>query len=199
LAGAQFTMLYDENTLELTDIKAGNLADMSEGNFAVTQNGVITTSWNSTRNDAQLAEFFTLEFKAKSNGKLSEMITLNSLVTPAEAYTTAEEDLKVILQFKQNKETSSAIEQSMTLFQNQPNPFSETTEIRFFLPENSNATLTVMDVNGRIVRQWKNEYSKGYHTLSMNKNELSNSAAGIFYYQLQTATQTATKKMIIVE
>ncbi len=199
LAGAQFTMLYDENTLELTDIQAGNLTDMNESNFAVVQSGVITTSWNSTRNDARLAEFFTLEFKAKSNGKLSDMITLNSAVTSAEAYTTAEEDLKVDLQFKQNKTNNSTIEQSMTLFQNQPNPFSETTEIRFFLPDNSNAILTVMDVNGRIVRQWKNEYSKGYHTLSMNKNELSNSAAGIFYYQLQTATQTATKKMIIVE
>jgi Cohesin domain/HYR domain len=198
LAGLQFTMKYDIEKLELTDIQTGNLADMSNGNFGVVQNGTITASWNSNHNEAQFANFFTLEFKAKTNTTLSEVLALNSSMTNAEAYTNDEENLQVALQFNKNN-TMPAQEQAMTLFQNQPNPFSEMTEVKFYLPENSPAILTVMDLNGRIVRQWKNEYSKGYHTLSMNKNELSNSASGIFYYQLQTATQTATKKMIIVE
>ena len=196
LAGLQFTMNYNVEKLELINVVPGNLADMSEGNFAVLQNGTITASWNSNRNQTTNAAFFTLVFKAKTNTTLSEVISLNSDIASAEGYTKDEEDLNVNLQFKQSKGTN-ATEQAMTLYQNQPNPFSDVTSINFYLPEATTATLRIMDVTGKVVRQLTADYTKGNHTLSMNRNELSNASNGIFYYQLQTATETATKKMVL--
>ena len=196
LAGLQFTMNYNVEKLELINVVPGNLADMSEGNFAVLQNGTITASWNSNRNQTTNAAFFTLVFKAKTNTTLSEVISLSSDIASAEGYTKDEEDLNVNLQFKQSKGTN-ATEQAMTLYQNQPNPFSDVTSINFYLPEATTATLRIMDVTGKVVRQLTADYTKGNHTLSMNRNELSNASNGIFYYQLQTATETATKKMVL--
>jgi Secretion system C-terminal sorting domain/Cohesin domain/HYR domain len=198
LAGLQFTMNYDNEKLELVNILNGDMTDMSVANYAVPQEGIITASWNTQQANNSAATFFTLVMKAKEDGMLSESIVLNSTATPAEAYTTDEEDLEVTLKFKVTQNVANT-EQGLTLYQNQPNPFSETTNIRFFIPEKANATIKIMDITGKMVRQWSDEYSKGYHTLSMNKNELTNASSGIFYYQIQTANATATKKMIIVE
>ncbi len=196
LAGLQFTMNYDVEKLELTNVVPGNLTNMTEGNFAVLQNGMITASWNSDHNKNSTATFFTLVFRAKTNTTLSEALSLNSNIASAEGYTKEEEYLNVSLQFKQNKGVNPQ-EQAMILYQNQPNPFSEVTNINFYLPEATTATLKIMDVTGKIVNQFTADYTKGTHTLSMNRNELSNATNGIFYYQLQTATQTATKKMVL--
>jgi len=40
-------------------------------------------------------------------------------------------------------------------------------------------------------------YAAGYNEELIERNELS--ATGILYYQLETATETATKKMILVK
>jgi hypothetical protein len=43
------------------------------------------------------------------------------------------------------------------LEQNHPNPFNSRTVIRFFIPDAKSATLTIFDVNGRMIRKWVRE------------------------------------------
>lgn len=197
LAGIQFTLQHNE-ALELQNIEAGNLADMNQNNFAVLANGVITTSWNSTQSTANEAIYATLTFKAKENLRLSEALKLNSSVTLAEAYSNDEEVKQVTLQFS-NKGIISQIENNgMTLYQNQPNPFSEVTSIRFYLPESTSATISVTDITGKTVFQQSGEFSSGIHTIELNKDKFATST-GVYIYQLSTPTHTMAKKMILVD
>ncbi len=199
LSGAQFTMQFDADKIELQNIQAGNLADINNANFAVLQNGIITTSWNTNQAlNTSDATFATLEFKATANTTLSEVLQLNSSVTAAEAYSNDNEIKNIELAFAKKVQTS--LSTAMELYQNQPNPFSEVTQIRFNLPESTSATISVMDITGRIVYSNHGEYSSGSHTITLNKRELTNfTTSGIFYYQLQTAKQSISKKMIVVE
>jgi hypothetical protein len=41
------------------------------------------------------------------------------------------------------------------------------------------------------------DYAKGFNQISLTKAELN--ATGVLYYQIDTPTHTATKKMIIIE
>ena len=83
------------------------------------------------------------------------------------------------------------------MLQNQPNPFKDETVIGFTLPEATIATLTIYDVSGRVLKQIKGDYAKGYNEESINRSELS--GTGVLYYTLETADDSATKKMIVVE
>jgi hypothetical protein len=57
--------------------------------------------------------------------------------------------------------------------------------------------LTIYDVTGKVHRIYNVKGQKGLNTVSVNHNDLSTS--GMFYYQLDAANQTATKRMIILE
>lgn len=200
LMGTQFTLKYNSDMIDLINIKEGNLPDMTNANFAVVENGTITTSWNTNQTIQQQATFATLVFKAKQDVKLSEVLTLNSEVAVAEAYSHDEEVMRVNLAFaKGTTNTTPDATKGITLYQNQPNPFSEATQIRFYLPEPTSATISVMDITGKVVYSRSGEFSSGIHSISLNKSELTNLTVGMFYYQLQTSKEAITKKMLIVE
>jgi hypothetical protein len=181
----------------LTNIKAGNLVDMTDANLAVIENGTITTSWNTNQSITNEATYAYIDFKANETAYLSEVLDLNSVVTSAEAYSTDDELKNVTLQF--TKRMIQEQPKGVELYQNQPNPFSEVTRIRFYLPESTSATISVMDITGKIVYQTTGEYSSGIQTVSLNKAELSNFTSGIFYYELKTSKTRISKKMITVE
>jgi len=80
------------------------------------------------------------------------------------------------------------------LYQNQPNPFVNKTSIGFYLPEAGEATLSVFEETGRMVYQQKGQFVKGENTVLLERALLNTS--GVLYYKLETATDSATKKMI---
>ena len=80
------------------------------------------------------------------------------------------------------------------LYQNQPNPFANRTSIGFFLPEATEATLTVFDESGRVVYRQSGTFSKGENLISLERALIN--TTGVLYYKLETATDSATRKMI---
>jgi hypothetical protein len=198
ITSIQFTLQHSD-ALELQQIASGNLQDMDNNNFAVLDNGVITTSWNSTATTNPNDIYTTLTFKANASMLLSDALQLNSAVTLAEAYNTDEEAKQVTLQFI-NKDTNhpTKVSKGMELYQNQPNPFSEVTSIRFYLPESTSATISVTDITGKTVFQQRGEFSSGIHTIELSKDKFATST-GVYFYQLATPTHTMAKKMILVE
>jgi hypothetical protein len=83
------------------------------------------------------------------------------------------------------------------LYQNQPNPFVNKTFIGFHLPEATSATLRIFDETGRMVFTQNGDFAKGYNTHQCieTDRQLLNTT-GVLYYTLETATDSATKKMI---
>jgi hypothetical protein len=197
ILGYQFTLAFDKNAVELVDVEGGELANLDANNFGMNllEEGVITTSWNATNvtsldNDATV---FSLTFVAKSNAQLSDVINVNSRWTKAEGYNSNAELLNIGLTFNNGKVVGGDFD----LYQNQPNPFKAETVIGFNLPEASAATLTVYDVSGKVLKLVQGEFAQGYNEVTINRAELS--GAGVLYYQLDTDTNSATKKMILID
>lgn len=82
------------------------------------------------------------------------------------------------------------------LFQNTPNPVSGATLISFNLPDASEATLTISNAEGRVVKVLRGAFAKGLNTVTLQRNEL---VAGLLFYRLDTPTHSATKKMVVIE
>ena len=111
----------------------------------------------------------------------------------AEAYSQSNNRLEVALRF--NGQGSSVISGvGFELYQNQPNPFVNKTVIGFHLPEASEATLTVYDETGRVLFVQKGQFAKGNNAISVDRALLN--TTGVMYYKVETATDSATKKMI---
>jgi hypothetical protein len=66
--------------------------------------------------------------------------------------------------------------------------------IGFHLPEATQATLTVYDETGRMIYTQQGDFAKGYNSLMIDRNVMN--ASGMLYYKLETATDSATRKMI---
>ena len=65
------------------------------------------------------------------------------------------------------------------------------------MPKSEKAILTIYDVNGRIIYQQEGNYQEGYNEIILQNSDLEN--AGVFYYELKTATEKAIKKLILVD
>ena len=189
--GYQFTLNYDRTALEFVEVVPA-LASTENFGLTLLDKGAITTSWNENNVNLEDGEVvFSLTFKANRKVKLSEALSVNSRFTPAEAYKPNGDLLDVDLAF--NGELAGAFE----LYQNTPNPFSAETLVSFNLPQASTATLTITDVSGKVVKVITGEYAKGYNEIKLKRSELP--AGGIYYYQLDTPTDSATKMMLLVD
>jgi len=82
------------------------------------------------------------------------------------------------------------------LLQNEPNPFTEVTQIGFIIPANGNVTLTLFDLAGKQLMNQTISGVKGLNKFEINKDQIS--AEGLIYYQVQFEGYTATKKMLIL-
>jgi aminopeptidase N len=86
--------------------------------------------------------------------------------------------------------TSSAI-----LYQNNPNPFSGTTQISFYIPNENTVKIAVYDMFGKEVAVVLNEKMlAGKHEVEFNAKKLS---SGEYYYSLECEGSSTFQKMII--
>ncbi len=81
------------------------------------------------------------------------------------------------------------------LFQNNPNPFNSSTEIKFYVTEKSqNASILIFDMNGKEVKKFK-IIQKGNNSITISTNELP---TGMYFYTLFIdGKDIDTKKMIL--
>ncbi|MFQ5447403.1 MAG: T9SS type A sorting domain-containing protein, partial [Saprospiraceae bacterium] len=186
--GYQFTLNFNREALTFQEMIPGVAKEENFG-FTLLDKGAITTSWNGDASGNPV--LFTLVFKARRNGNLSDYLSLSSRFTAAEAYGLDGALMNVELTF--NGQSNAGFE----LYQNMPNPFKNATLISFNLPENSGGSLSIFDISGRVIAQIERDFTKGYNEIIIDRNELP--ASGVLYYTLKTATHTATRKMIVVE
>ena len=190
-----FTLNYDANKMKVLNVEGGVLS-VDADNFGLDrmEEGFITTSWNAAEgmSIASGEVVFSVVVEATTGAVLSDALAINSRITNAEAYNSADQIHDVSVQY-----TQGGVERGFALYQNEPNPFKEVTQIGFHLPESMSASLTVYDVTGKVLKVVEGDYNKGYNQIGMKKSDLK--VSGLLYYQLDTEAYTATKKMIVVE
>lgn len=183
-------LAIDFRGLEVLHIHSGSI-DISSDNFHVNESGRLAISAHQVEGVSPGEQVFSITFRAKESGALSQMLQLGTAI-PSESY--MDDELFVTpIEFIFEQEESS----QYRLWQNQPNPFTESTYIKFAVPQNMKATLRVMDVSGKELFKKTQEFKKGNNEIKIHKNELN--TVGILYYQLYTDEFTTTKKMILLK
>ncbi len=95
------------------------------------------------------------------------------------------------------KETASGTPTEYKLEQNFPNPFNPTTNIRYSIIKASKVTLKIYDILGREVKTLVNtEQAPGQYTVMFDAQNLS---SGVYFYQLNAGSFTATKKLMLLK
>ncbi len=83
------------------------------------------------------------------------------------------------------------------LDQNTPNPFSNTTEISFYMPQSGHARVTVYNTIGQLVTTvFDGEAAIGEHHVTLTAENLP---AGLYYCRLLTSTATESKQMLLIK
>ena len=95
------------------------------------------------------------------------------------------------------KDGQGIIQDKYELYQNYPNPFNPSTKIQFKLPESSMVELSIIDVNGGLVKKIINKYmTAGSYSINFEASDLS---SGIYFYQLKTEKFTDIRKMVLMK
>ncbi|MFK7933268.1 MAG: T9SS type A sorting domain-containing protein, partial [Saprospiraceae bacterium] len=188
IEGYQFTLNFDVDKVNIVEIKDGSAKTENFGtNFL--EDGQLTASWDGKLENAD-EPLFTLVLQSQHSANLSEVFTISSDFTRAEAYSFGNNIKNISLFFM----FGTDIEDSYMLAQNKPNPFTNQTEIQFTLPKATAATLTVTDLAGKVVWKKTATYEAGLQSEIIEATELKTN--GVFFYHLQADSFQATRRMI---
>lgn len=207
ILGFQTTLSIDVEKVELLEIESGLLYE--DANFGLTaiDEGVIRISWNEANAENVTSDqvLFGLKVKAKQNIQIDEVLSQHYSEVAQEAYRVLDNEQTVVSSAQPEMEVVNVnlgfsngtghevilANENVQLFQNQPNPFRESTQIGFYLPKAAKATLTIYDFSGRVLRTMNGEFDKGYQQFNIQNIK----ETGFFYYQLETLQQSLTRKM----
>jgi FtsP/CotA-like multicopper oxidase with cupredoxin domain len=89
------------------------------------------------------------------------------------------------------------VAEGFALYQNSPNPFSTSTDIRFTLGKDCHVELTLFNSLGTKIKTLINaDAPAGDHIATLYSDNLP---AGVYFYQLKTASFAETKKLVVVK
>lgn len=188
IEGYQATLALKGATL--IDIEYG-LATAENFGLRYANEGMITTSWNGEASSNDV--LFSLVVRATKDADLSELLSISSKYTAAEAYRNGQIE-HVAINFLQE----TVIETAFELYQNTPNPFASQTLIAFNLPQADEVTIHIKDAKGSTLTVLKGAYPAGYNSIKLDKKTISN-AKGVLTYTIQTSNYQASKQMIAID
>ena len=140
-----------------------------------TGNDTIIKVMNNTNN-----QLFTFTFNKQPDSLIFDP---NDNIVIKQATTT--------LGLKENNLSDSSI----TLYQNNPNPFSQTTQIVFELPSRMPVKIAVYNMSGKLVTVLLDKSMRsGKHKVEFNSTGLPK---GIYFYSLESGNIKIVKKMIV--
>jgi hypothetical protein len=185
--GWQFTLGMEDSKIEyLGMIFSNNM--LSADNFSYHANlNALTASYHGK--DLAGKELFTLKVRALQNGKLSDVLNVNSSITSAKLFT--EEKVKEISLGFKNQESNLG---SIQLFAARPNPMASQTVLGFELPMETEVKFFVTDASGRMVKSIVGNYARGYNEFILTETEIP--TAGLYFVKMETAQGTQIRKVV---
>ncbi len=101
-----------------------------------------------------------------------------------------------------SKQTFSIHRKGFQLFQNNPNPFSQTTHISYRFPHNSRVMLTILTPAGKVIKSLVNRHqAAGDHDITWDgtDNKERSVIGGMYLYALEVNGAMRTGKMLLVK
>lgn len=194
IIGFQTTINFDDNILELIEIKDGILSESNFGKKRIT-NGQLNISFNQLKpiNSGKSNPLFTLLFKAKKAAEVSALLNIENSDLSSEAYTN---DLKTIgldLSFSKDFPTIAKAQFSDP----RPNPFFDQTSLPFYLPEAGLVKIIFMTTEGKVLKSMASNFAAGHSQFSIKSDDFQNN--GLILYRIETALETSTGKLILLK
>jgi hypothetical protein len=78
--------------------------------------------------------------------------------------------------------------------QNIPNPFSNTSNVEFYLPQAENVNINIYNTLGKIIKAENIQAVKGTNSYLLNAADFSN---GVYFYNLIYLDQTITRRFVV--
>ena len=110
-------------------------------------------------------------------------------------------EIKIVTK-KNLNDLEASVSNGFELFQNYPNPFNPTTNISFSLPQATDVSIRIFDLQGRLIR----EYNVAGNSAGMYKiqwdgknNQARNVGSGFYFYQLSSENTTLVRKMLLIK
>ena len=127
------------------------------------------------------------------SSQLSEMLNMNSALH-AEAYVgEALEQIDLGLEVSRPEHKSN----QNILFQNEPNPFSASTTIRFQLEHSGQASIRIYDLSGHLLHKVIGQYESGMNEIQISNIDLG-IKDGVTICQLQSNGFVAVQRMVVI-
>jgi len=137
----------------------------------------------------------TLQLKAQKKTELSKSINLSYTLSPEVVL--ANNSLgSLSLDFEKGLDLSGSSD--ISLYQNQPNPFTGETVIQFEIPEGGEVDLSFFDANGRFIYSIIDDYGPGINAIQLTRSDLK-LFNGVILYRMKYRDQVVTRKMIVQE
>jgi len=191
IEGIQFTVSFNPEYLEYSGFENASL-NLNDNNFGIKHldRGLLTLSWNKTSGlilskDSKLLSFV---FEVKRSGFIGDLIEINSEITPIAVFDDKENEKGILFEFR----NSGAKE--FVLYQNEPNPWSFSTNFRYELPEDGDVKITITNGYGGLLFRSKLKGKAGMNSFTIDKNEIKYS--GMLFVDFEFKGKHQVKKMI---
>lgn len=197
LFGTQFTVDFDATALTYLDYTPGQLALASDKvNTAYANKGQVAVAADLAYGQelAIGSELTTFYFTAKQDGRLSDVIDINSEMIVAEAYDTDLSVMDVVLNFSGNDADQVT---GFVVYQNEPNPFTGSTVVPFYTETAAQVELEIFDAAGKTLYKTETAAAKGNNSFTINSDQID--ASGVLYYRVQSGNQSQINKMISIK
>jgi hypothetical protein len=180
-----FQLGLKHKNLEIINIREEKLHKENFGD-KYAEKEVVLISWNG---DGAQGALFSIDFKAKKQGWLSDFLEVSPAFLNTEAYDQQGQILTV--DFK----ITNSIHFDFALFQNYPNPFSEETFIRFELPNSGKVEWVVYDMLGKEIKKAEQNFFKGSNLILLKASELGGD--GLYFFELRYGDFREVKKIVV--
>jgi len=191
VSGFQGTFEFDSDKIEVLDI-TGKALNINDDNFNLLNlnEGWFTMSYfdQDETNIEKEEVLFTISYIEKNPSSDDTPFTMTSSQTRAEAYRGFNEivDLRV----------KDVDVEEVAIVGAHPNPWSDNTNIDFYIPKDGQVNWGFFDVNGRKLHQINDFYSKGNHSINVRRSDIN--ASGVIYVRMTSAHSQAEFKMMVI-
>jgi len=152
---------------------------------------IINISWIPSEMVQLLDNDIILELQGISKG--SEFKISNGTFSSELYKLTGDNDFQEI---KIRVEKGGYDDNTLQVFQNEPNPFNRTTDIPIILKQTAELNLLLIDSNGSVVSRETKTFPSGKSKWTVNTQ--SNLTEGVYLYQVSNDDHVITKKMIMI-
>ncbi len=193
--GTQFSLNVDNDMLMLEEVVVNDetLCKHANVNQREIAEGRLHFSWSGLQEfEEEQRTFITLKVLAKTSGSVNDAIGIDTKGVKPESYFKGQVGEVILL-----PDTGLESENEIVLYQNSPNPWSETTTIKYYLSESQEVTINVFDINGKLIKSISRSDGSGINEVEILNADIP--TAGVLYYELITGNYKISKKMLLVK